>query len=247
MSSVQPRADAPLFVLLNVRSGDRDGEATRALIGRLLNESGRRHELIALGPRAAPVQVGLVNDRVFLVNASLGLYPQLLEDREQFKARLGRNRVVALIAACATLLREHRGLRLGIELNGEQREVRATTLFVGNNRLQLEQVGIAEHRAIDKGEIAAVMLKPVGTLTMIGLLLRGALGTLGDAEHVESFQFRQMTVRPWLPYGLPYGMRRVKVAFDGEIAWLRTPLTLRVSPRALHLMLPDLGAGEDAA
>jgi diacylglycerol kinase family enzyme len=314
---VKPSADAPLIVVLNVRSGPRDGQETRALIARLLGESGRPHTLIALErgadvgtaarraaqqaldesgilvvaggdgtvnaaaqaahdsgcalgvlpqgtfnyfarthgiptdteaatrallqARAVPVQVGLVNDRVFLVNASLGLYPQLLEDREQFKARLGRNRVVALIAACATLLREHRGLRLLIELNGQQREVRATTLFVGNNRLQLEQVGIAEHRAIDNGQIAAVMLKPVGTPTMIGLMLRGALGTLGDAEHVESFQFRQMTVRP----GLRYGLRRAKVAADGEIVWLRTPLVLRVSPRPLHLMLPR--PAEDAA
>ncbi len=34
----------------------------------------------------APVQVGLINDRVFLVNASLGLYPELLQDREVYKA-----------------------------------------------------------------------------------------------------------------------------------------------------------------
>lgn len=32
----------------------------------------------------APVQVAGINDRVFLVNASLGLYPELLEDREAY-------------------------------------------------------------------------------------------------------------------------------------------------------------------
>lgn len=29
-----------------------------------------------------PVQVGTINDRVFLVNASLGVDPELLQDRE---------------------------------------------------------------------------------------------------------------------------------------------------------------------
>lgn len=53
----------------------------------------------------APVQVAGINDRVFLVNASLGLYPELLEDREAYKARFGRSRWVAFVAACATLLR----------------------------------------------------------------------------------------------------------------------------------------------
>ena len=40
-----------------------------------------------MSSRVEPVQVGLVNENVFLVNASLGLYPALLEDREQFKQR----------------------------------------------------------------------------------------------------------------------------------------------------------------
>ena len=49
-----------------------------------------------LNARVERVQVGLVNDHVFLVNASLGLYPQSLEDREEQKQRHGRSRMVAV-------------------------------------------------------------------------------------------------------------------------------------------------------
>jgi diacylglycerol kinase family enzyme len=42
------------------------------------------------------VDVGLLNGHVLLVNASLGLYPQLLEDREAYKRRYGRSRLIAL-------------------------------------------------------------------------------------------------------------------------------------------------------
>ena len=90
-----------------------------------------------------PVQVGTVNGHVFLVNASLGLYPVLLEDRETYKARFGRSRWVALGAACLTLLRFHRQLRLQIDQGGVVRNVRTPTLFVGNNRLQLQQVCVS--------------------------------------------------------------------------------------------------------
>ena len=89
----------------------------------------------------APVQVAGINDRVFLVNASLGLYPDLLEDREAYKARFGRSRWVAFVAACATLLRAQRRLRLRIEMAGSVRDVQTLTLFVGNNRLQLQEFG----------------------------------------------------------------------------------------------------------
>lgn len=244
---------------------------------------------LLLQVQPVPVQVAAVNERVFLVNASLGLYPDLLEDREAYKARWGRSRWVAFWAGCATLLRAQRRLRLRIELGGQKREVRALTLFVGNNRLQLEQLGVlptalaggraggpggASHAAgaaraagaagaagtmgvavaphaapipqapvvsgtAGEGSITAVMLRPVGLLTMLSLMLRGALGTLGEADDVEGFSFTRMLVRPAL---LP-GRRRVKVAFDGEVDRMRPPLHFRVLPRPLYLLKePPAGA-----
>ena len=183
-----------------------------------------------------PVQVGTVNGHVFLVNASLGLYPALLEDRETYKARFGRSRWVAMGAACMTLLRGHRQLRLLIEEGGVVREVRTPTLFVGNNRLQLEQVGLdlSAHpaRVLDDGRIAAVMLKPIGTPTMAWLMLRGAMGSLGEADSVDSFAFQRMVVQP--------RRRKIKVAFDGEIARMRTPIEFRVAAQPLFLLKPSL-------
>ena len=61
-----------------------------------------------LGATIKLVQVGLVNERAFLVNASLGLYPQLMQDREEYKRQYGRYRPVALWSGLMTLLREHR-------------------------------------------------------------------------------------------------------------------------------------------
>ena len=185
-----------------------------------------------------PVQVGLINERVFLVNASLGLYPELLQDREAYKARFGRSRLVAFGAACVTLLRQHRQLRLHIEQGGVVREVRTPTLFVGNNRLQLEQVGLQgggnAGRALDAGCITAVMLRPIGTAAMFSLLLHGALGRLGEAEDVEAFEFNSMRVSP----SLKPGRRKVKVAFDGEVSWLPAPLEFKVAAQPLFLLKP---------
>jgi diacylglycerol kinase family enzyme len=184
-----------------------------------------------------PVQVAAVNERVFLVNASLGLYPDLLEDREAYKALFGRNRWVAFWAASATLLRAQRLLRMRIEHGSSVREVKALTLFVGNNRLQLEQVGV-QPRANEPntlGHLTAVMLRPIGTLAMIRLMLHGAMGTLGEAEQIEHFQFAHLLVRPTL---IP-GRRGIKVAFDGEVTRLRAPLNFQVLSQPLYLLKPD--------
>jgi diacylglycerol kinase family enzyme len=182
-----------------------------------------------------PVQVGLINDHVFLVNSSLGLYPELLQDREAFKARFGRSRLVAFGSAVVTMLGGvHRVLRLRIERGVECRDISTTTLFIGNNRLQLEQVGLAQASALDQGCLAAVILRPIGVLAMIWLLLRGSFGTLGEVNTVESFQFHRMVVRPRLGWdGL-----KVKVAFDGEVSWMRAPLEFKVSATPLYLIKP---------
>ncbi len=189
----------------------------------------------------APVQVAGVNDRVFLVNASLGLYPDLLEDREAYKARFGRSRWVAFVAACATLLRAQRRLRLHIEMGGTVRDVQTLTLFVGNNRLQLQQFGAEPDDTLagtpGDGSMAALVLRPIGTLSMIGLMLHGAMGRLGEAAGVERFEFEHLVVRPTLPQA----RRGVKVAFDGEVTMMRAPLDFRVLDRPLYLLMPPRG------
>lgn len=189
---------------------------------------------------AAPVQVGLINERLFLVNASLGLYPELLQDREANKARFGRSRLVAFGSALVTLLGKHRQLRLRIEKGDDARAVTTPTLFVGNNRLQLEQLGLQDAPALDAGCIEAVMLRPIGTLAMLGLIWRGTIGTLGDASEVESFRFHRMLVIP----RLALGRRTIKVALDGEVSWMRPPLEFRVSPRPLYLLKPVVREGK---
>jgi diacylglycerol kinase family enzyme len=180
------------------------------------------------------VQVGLINNRVFLVNASVGMYPQLLEDREAYKKQFGRSRIVALWSGIMTMLREHRQLVLQLEQEGKARIVRTTTLVAGNNMLQLEQIGIPEAGALRQGELVAITIRPVSTLGMLGLLIRGALGHLGDAENVVSFAFKRLTVRLWRAYG----RRRIKIGTDGEITWLSLPLVFEVAPNPLRLLVP---------
>lgn len=193
-----------------------------------------------------PVQVGQVNDHVFLVNASVGLYPQLLEDREAFKQKYGRSRMVAIWSAIATVFGRHRQLHITMDQDGKRVAMRTNTLFVGNNRLQLEQVGMPQAEAVVQGQLAAIAVRPVGKLAMLWLGACGALGRLGDAENVIGFSFRNLTIAPRSTKGAKTTdtkttgktSRRnlIKVAADGEIMWMRAPLEFRVAAEPLLLI-----------
>ena len=198
-----------------------------------ISQDTRRAALSLLTARLLPVQAGKVNGRLFLVNASVGLYPQLLEDREVWKQQLGRSRFVAFLSGVVSLLQSRHQLRLGIESAGQTVSLRTPTLFVGNNRLQLVQAGLDAQQsdALMQGQLVAIAVRPIGTLALFGLLVHGLLGRLGDADNIRSFSFRRLTVTP-------KGMRRIKVATDGEVVWMQTPLVFEVAAEPLLLLVP---------
>jgi diacylglycerol kinase family enzyme len=110
------------------------------------------------------------------------------------------------------------------------------TLFVGNNRLQLQQFGAEPEDTLSgtpgDGSLAALMLRPIGTLSMVGLMLHGAMGRLREAAGVEVFEFHHMVVKPTLAPG----RKKVVVAVDGEVALMRAPLDIRVLDKPLYLL-----------
>ena len=190
--------------------------------------------------RLQPVQVGLVNDKVFLVNGSVGLYPRILEKREAHKQMFGRTKLVALLSALVTMLTPPPQLVLTLHGGDNPSMLHISTLLVENNPLQLEEVGLPESDAVQKGELAAVAVKAKGVWQMLGVLALAAMRRLRDSEKVVSFPFALLTVQP-------LRRRRIKVATDGEITWQLPPLVFKAVPQGLLLIVPDQqGEGKGA-
>ena len=187
--------------------------------------------------RATPeaVQVGWANQRVFLVNASLGLYPKLLADRELVKQKLGRRRWIAMLAALKSMLEWRLQLTLDVEMDGEVRQLRTASVFVCNNRLQLQRVGIPGEvvRQVGEGRLACVFVRPLDTWAKLRTLAAAAFGRLGDEREIDAVALRSLTV------GARHA-RRLKVATDGEVLWMQLPVRLTVAPRPLYVMLPPV-------
>ncbi len=191
---------------------------------------------VALWRQSTPqaVQAGLVNEQLFLVNASIGLYPKLLRAREEDNARLGRWRVVAAWAALRTVLRDNRNLHLVLRSGDDTERVRTPTLFIGNNALQLEQFGLPVAADVGGGVLAAVRVRPLRSWQLIALALRGLIGALGPAPEVSATRLRELRVSP-------HGRRAARplaVAFDGEVRTMTPPLHFRVAPDPLWLFKP---------
>jgi diacylglycerol kinase family enzyme len=188
-----------------------------------------------------PVRVGLVNDRLFLVNASLGLYPRLLAEREAATRRWGRSRAVVLAAAAASLFEPASVQRLRLidhspGRTGAHQLMQISTLFVGANSLQLQAVGLQQADEVDGGALAAVTLQPQTRLQTLRMLWHALRGQLGEEASLQSLACTRLEVQQagWRPSS------RVKVAYDGETSWMRLPLRFGVGERPLWLVAPPL-------
>ena len=180
-----------------------------------------------------PVQVCLVNEKVFLVNASVGLYPQLLADRERVKQRLGRRRWIAMASAFKSLMAWRKQLVLDAEMDGELTRLRTATVFLCNNKVQLARLGIQDYvvEQLGQGRMACLLAPDMPWWTKLRLLLAAAVGRLGDERQLQSFPLRSLTVSA-------RKARRLKVATDGEVQWMELPVRFTVAPQPLRVMLP---------
>lgn len=194
--------------------------------------------------------VPLVNERLFLANAGLGMYPVALEEREDFKRVLGRNRIVAIVAGFKTLISRFRLYRLTLQTSdaadpdlagdtgdgSDHREHTVVTpaLFICANAVQLERLGIDARPGLGKTHLTAISADARGTLDILVLAWHALTGTLGQSSRVHHIRFRSMRVKPVIRRW----RRRSKVSIDGEVCQCESPLQIRLSDKPLRMVMP---------
>jgi diacylglycerol kinase family enzyme len=179
-----------------------------------------------IAPRA--VSVGEVNGRVFLNNSSIGLYPAILKQRETTYRRFGRSQAAAYLSAAFVLIRPPGFLHLEVTADGKPIARRTPLLFVGVNPHQMADFGIPGYECVDDGRLAVYVTRPLSTGQMWRLGLRGFLRGLHGANELEVMCAEDLLV------GVK--RKRVRVAMDGEIARLRSPLRYRLRKDALRVL-----------
>ncbi len=201
--------------------------------GRSLNIPETASEAIAVIARnhRKSIPVGVINDRVFLNNTSLGIYPQILRTRETVYARWGRSRIAAYWSVLKTMLRLPRRLKLQITVDGKTREVKTSLLFAVSNAFQLEQMGLEGLECIEKGKLAVLIAPNSGRL---GLLKNGLALMLGRAQRHHDFELMCAD-----HMHITCKRKSLLVARDGERSRISGPFHLEMRQGALTVLTPD--------
>lgn len=181
------------------------------------------------------IRIGTVNGKVFLNNASLGLYPAILKERESVYARWGRHRIIAHWSVLRTFLRFQRPMHMKITADGTVRERRSPLLFVARSAYQLDYFGLGGERAIHDDAFAVLVACDTNRWGLIRLAWRLVTRRMREGRDYELIEARELDVET--------RRRRALVAFDGEKVRDRSPFGFRIADEALTIMVPRRDEG----
>jgi YegS/Rv2252/BmrU family lipid kinase len=179
---------------------------------------------------AVKIDVGDVNGRIFLNNSSLGLYPDTVRHRERQQKLQGRGKWPALFIAAIAALRRYPFLNVTLNIDDKQVKRRTPFVFIGNNAYEMEGFHIGARQRLDSGALSLYFVQRTQRLGLLMLALRALTGTLRQAKDFDALSAKSIVIET--------RHARLRVATDGEVNQMTTPLHYRIRPAALNVLVP---------
>lgn len=193
-------------------------------------ELGKAIECV-VGGHVTRVDVGEVNGHIFINNASLGAYPRMVQTRKRQQANFGLGKWPAALIATWQMLSHCPLLRATLQIDNRRLERTTPFVFVGNNRYAMDLLSIGARISMEEGLLSlytAHCSSGWGLVRLAGHALLNRLDQVADFDALLGTHL-EVVLR---------GTDRARVAIDGELRLMRTPLLYRIRPAALRVITP---------
>ena len=194
-------------------------------------------DLIAAGP-TRQLSLGEVNGKIFLNNASLGLYPAILAQREGTYRRWGRSRMAAHWSVITTFARFHRPLSLRVSVDGRTIRTRTPLAFVARSDYQLDLFGLPGAEDVREGRFALFLAPDSSRVQLLLFAVRLAWHSMKEGRDYEYVSGRSIDIETESPHRL--------IARDGERERMTAPFRFRMLDDALTVIAPKADRKEEA-
>jgi diacylglycerol kinase family enzyme len=184
---------------------------------------------VVLDGRAQPVDLGEVNGRIFLNNSSIGVYPRIVELRNRYGGS-GMAKWAAAVWATLAVLRRRPFLGVRIETPDQAVVRRTPFVFVGNNEYRMAGLRAASRESLTGGRLAVYLMNAGGRPGLLRLAWRVFWRGADRARELELLLVKEAAVET--------RRRTLRVALDGEVIVLNSPLLYRSLPEAVRVTVP---------
>ena len=172
------------------------------------------------------IDIGSAGDRLFVNNASFGIYTRFVRQRDHGDGP----KWLGSIAASWHALRRMRSQRFVLRVDGELNEVTTPLLFVGNNEYSISLGHLGERESLSDARLSICAVSARRSLQLLGFVARALVGLARPERDFEAFaSARRLVIE---------GNGYIEGAFDGELVLLPLPLRLCSLPAALGVVTP---------
>jgi YegS/Rv2252/BmrU family lipid kinase len=182
------------------------------------------------GGRERRVDLAEMNDRIFINNSAIGLYPLMVLDREMQQDRLGRSKRLAVIVASIRTLARFRHQRLTLTVNDQREQVDTPLLFVGNNEYRLDLGAPGRREKVDDGRLSVFVMRKKTRRSFIAAMIRALINRTRPDDMVQIEDVQRLRVSSH--------RSSLAVSLDGEVVRAKPPLEYRVRKKALRVIAP---------
>jgi YegS/Rv2252/BmrU family lipid kinase len=179
---------------------------------------------------ARQVDVAEMNDRIFINNSAIGLYPLMVLDRDLQRRRLGRSKRLAMIVASIRTLARFGHQRLTLTVNQEQARVDTPLLFVGNNGYRLDLGAPGQRESVEEGCLSVYVMRKKTRRGFIAASIRALFNRSRNDDMVRLDHVRRLRVAS--------ERSSLAVSLDGEVVRAEPPLDYKIRQKALRVIAP---------
>ena len=173
-----------------------------------------------------------INDRFFLNNISMGLYPELVAKREA-KGRDYPRWKARLFAAWSTL-QHYPHIAATLESANHHEVVKTHVLMISNNCYDLSRMGIeASRMGLEEGRLSVYWLPHMPRLVLMSFVAHYLAGRVHHAPGFRSFRTARIMMNS--------PRKQLDVGVDGEVMTFTTPLVITTVPQSLLVKVPRTG------
>jgi len=176
------------------------------------------------------VDLGCVNDTVFVNNSSLGTYPSLVVEREGHERRLPK-RLASVVAAWNQLRRGH---RIMVDVDGVP--CRVWAVFIGNNCYGETLRDLMGRERLDEGVLDLRLAHARGRLSRLRIVGSVLFGRVARSPLIERRTVSSVVIDAHRP---------IDVAIDGEVVTMSSPIHYSSCPRVLRVLVPRDAVSKD--
>jgi YegS/Rv2252/BmrU family lipid kinase len=184
---------------------------------------------IVVSGATRPIDTARINERFFVNNISMGLYPELVARREE-KGRDYPRWKARLYAAFGTL-QKFPHVAVTLDSEHHQEVIRTHVLMISNNGYDLSRLGIEAPRlALEEGRLSVYWLPHMPRLTLTRFVAHYLAGRVREAPGFRSFRTSRIKVDS--------SKKHLHIGIDGEVVTMATPLLITIAPQSLSVKVP---------